>query len=917
MAKKKKIETVDTTNISKEELIEKLFNGEAKIQTIQQQVHHADGSVTSSMIYGTDVGDGVDRSMNIFCEISTIIFAAKMAIDKREDSDNSPQKNLIINNSDVDYETTIDDLKLPLMHIVSGSKEKIFVKRYIRDERKTVGQPIQEDEFIFVGDRLETSVEDIKKNDLLAIAFGVVELRKILKERGILQKLQTIGNKSSGVYVSVNEDNIKARIVRGHTRPELPCLMFGGMFANGLEDAIMMRPYVDEFMLDAVHSKMSLKEKIAAAEDGDTDLMEELARYYLDKENIKYASNVAYWLKKLAEQEVAAGQFNLALLYAKGYGVERDFVKAAEWMQRARDNGDNDGESAAKKYMEMAGLQEKAKSGDVKAMTEFAVALIRMAGSLAQAGREKDDKEAIELARIVAQSGDTKSIITLATEFMKKGNELDGESGQSLYKAAVELAKAAGNNGEALWVLALAYEHGRGVEEDINKAIEYYKKGAELGHAPCQHSYGCFFLRGDYLDENKPLGVNWIQKSAKQGYELAEFALAKLYGTGDGIKKDLDKAVEWGEKVASRGNAEVQCEVAKIYASIVEGGRMYNSEKAKYWLGQAAEQGNQEAEKLLNNDKFWQEGGNIEAIEAAEAQALKKKAMDIMNSVIFNDDGKFRQLLLDSSRNCFKSSQEYKNISFEELCARGNLLFDINDIDWNTKNLCFIVTTAENTKDFSENEEVYINFDIIVKSSNNDLDGYKNRGSEICSYICQMLNGKKISGEQKLCYAGGKASATDGFCVASIMFTETNDEEAESDSNIFAGYEIGNRAIFERLCSNDQLKKLMGIETMTCEKAYEEGYFRLTEDYESNHKAWIILSREFNDFDPIYLTIVSCDKKTLKSMTTLAKHNLKKIELSELKYFEFDGILSQLDIINVTDNLFATILVLNSNSSII
>ena len=43
---------------------------------------------------------------------------------------------------------------------------------------------------------------------------------------------------------------------------------------------------------------------------------------------------------KAAELENEAVQFNNGLFYAKGFVVERDLLKAAEWMDRADENGD-------------------------------------------------------------------------------------------------------------------------------------------------------------------------------------------------------------------------------------------------------------------------------------------------------------------------------------------------------------------------------------------------------------------------------------------------------------------------------------------------------------------------------------------------------------------------------------------------
>ena len=96
-------------------------------------------------------------------------------------------------------------------------------------------------------------------------------------------------------------------------------------------------------------------------------------------------------------------------------------------------------------------------------------------------------------------------------------------------------------------------------------------------------------------------------KSAQQGYNLAYFSLAKCYELGNGIEEDLDLALEWGEKAAMCGDSDVQYEVAKMYTYTDENGKMINSERARYWLNEAAEKGHEMAFGMLNFEPMWEE----------------------------------------------------------------------------------------------------------------------------------------------------------------------------------------------------------------------------------------------------------------------------------------------------------------------
>ena len=480
-------ETGETKEISMEEFMKMMRSGNG---SIQQVVRHADGTVTSSLIYGNNIGDGVDRSLNIFGTMGDVLFYAVLKARKIKEADENAEKLFFIDNSDADYEVTIDDTQAPMMHIITCTKEKVRVARYIRDERKSVSKPISEAEYVFVDGKISATLEDVQKGDkLLLFACGVYEIRKLLDERGLLQKLKELDNRSSGIMVTKNgeevedESGIKTKIVRGLNRPDLPCMMFGGLFGQDLEDAVMMRPYMDEMMTGAMMSGMSLEEKIEAAENGDPDIMENLAQMYLngDDEVAQDFKKSAYWWEKLANTGNATGQFNMGLYYAKGCGVKRDFNKAAEWMKKSAENGDDDAPNAAAMYDGAAEKLKKAESGDPAAQAEVAKLYTQLGGSLEQFGTQSDYEEAFKWAKKAADQGD-----------------LDG-----------------------LYCLALCYEHGRGTAVAKTKAAATYEKAAKMGHAPSQWNLAVCYLNGSGYERDEVKGYMWAYQAADQGNELA------------------------------------------------------------------------------------------------------------------------------------------------------------------------------------------------------------------------------------------------------------------------------------------------------------------------------------------------------------------------------------------------------------
>lgn len=82
-----------------------------------------------------------------------------------------------------------------------------------------------------------------------------------------------------------------------------------------------------------------------------------------------------------------------------------------------------------------------------------------------------------------------------------------------LYKESVSLDYSSGFTG-----LAYMYEQGLGgLEKNIQKAIAYYKEGAERGCVRAMSNLGNCYLQGEGVPVNEEEAVKWLSKASKEG----------------------------------------------------------------------------------------------------------------------------------------------------------------------------------------------------------------------------------------------------------------------------------------------------------------------------------------------------------------------------------------------------------------
>lgn len=171
--------------------------------------------------------------------------------------------------------------------------------------------------------------------------------------------------------------------------------------------------------------------------------------------------------------------------------------------------------------------------------------------------------EALELYKKAGEMGNSEGLFRTGKFYHegRSGVEVNYELARQYYEKAVSL-----NNSKAINNLANLYANGRGVEKNIPKAIELYKKSAESGLsiAMCNlgNIQGVLNIDNGFYDRNS--SINWYKKAIEFGNVDAIALLGKYYAYGhllDGKKE----AYKLYLKAASLGSSIAYDELGKVY----------------------------------------------------------------------------------------------------------------------------------------------------------------------------------------------------------------------------------------------------------------------------------------------------------------------------------------------------------------
>ena len=204
---------------------------------------------------------------------------------------------------------------------------------------------------------------------------------------------------------------------------------------------------------------------------------------------------------------------------------------------------------------------------------------------------DTDPKTAAELYQRAADRGQTRAMISLGNLYFKgrgvpydpaqvahwyglaseRGNPLakvllaecyrDGKGGvrrdpTMAFRLLNEALAVAPDNANALGLLAGCYDNGNGTPPDPHRAVELYKKAADLGNLDALSNLGVCYMKGSGgLRPDPRRGAELFREGAEKDNAVCMFNYAKCLEAGLGVPSgpNAAEAQRWYRASAERG----------------------------------------------------------------------------------------------------------------------------------------------------------------------------------------------------------------------------------------------------------------------------------------------------------------------------------------------------------------------------
>mgnify|MGYP000199956891 FL=1 len=312
------------------------------------------------------------------------------------------------------------------------------------------------------------------------------------------------------------------------------------------------------------------------------------------------------WFERSAKQKNKFAQFSLANLYYYGNGVEKDLPQAFLWYQRSSSQGQP---YAAYSIAQMYRYGEYVTKDNDTAQRYYKQAL---SGFLKiESDDMANDDLFYKLGQMFKFGLGTDSDVTKAIEYFKRSAEMNNKNGFFEY-------------GKALLI-------GEHIPQDTDSALKILEKAVKLKNSNAKRFLALEYISGEHLEQDFEKGIALLTECADSGDVIACYRLGKIYLESEIMPQNLDKAEKY--LLLAEDNEYTQYALAKLYLQEEK----YDIQKAVNYFEKSADKNHWASYQL----------GRIYLFGAKDIERDKEKAVEWFTKSA-NDGNECAQAMLDN-----------------------------------------------------------------------------------------------------------------------------------------------------------------------------------------------------------------------------------------------------------------------------
>lgn len=311
------------------------------------------------------------------------------------------------------------------------------------------------------------------------------------------------------------------------------------------------------------------------------------------------------WFERSAKQKNKFAQFSLANLYYYGSGVEKDLSQAFLWYQRSSSQGQP---YAAYSIAQMYRYGEYVTKDNDTAQRYYKQAL---SGFLKiESDDMANDDLFYKLGQMFKFGLGTDSDVTKAIEYFRRSAEMNNKNGLFEY-------------GKALLI-------GEHIPQDTDSALKILEKAVKLKNSNAKRFLALEYISGEHLEQDFEKGIALLIECADSGDVIACYRLGKIYLESEIMPQNLDKAEKY--LLLAEDNEYTQYALAKLYLQEEK----YDIQKAVNYFEKSADKNHWASYQL----------GRIYLFGAKDIERDKEQAIEWFTKSA-NDGNEYAQAILD------------------------------------------------------------------------------------------------------------------------------------------------------------------------------------------------------------------------------------------------------------------------------